>query len=69
MDKASGCGLEDCRFESYWAHMNLDTPVNKIPRIGAEYQKKLKRLRIKTMQITLRLLLKIKYCKINIVAN
>ncbi len=30
--------------------MNLDTPVNKIPRIGAEYQKKLKRLGIKTVR-------------------
>ena len=50
MDKASGCGLEDCRFESYWAYMNLHTLVNKIPRIGIEYQKKLKRLGIKTVR-------------------
>ncbi len=30
--------------------MNLDTLVNKIPRIGIEYQKKLKRLGIKTVR-------------------
>jgi len=30
--------------------MNLDTLVNKIPRIGTEYQKKLKRLGIKTIR-------------------
>jgi len=30
--------------------MDLTTPVNKIPRIGTEYQKKLKRLGIKTVR-------------------
>ena len=50
MDRMSGCGPEACRFESYRAHMQLFTPIEQIPRIGPVYQKKLKRLGIKTIR-------------------
>jgi ATP-dependent DNA helicase RecG len=49
MDRMSGCGPEACRFESYRAHMNLSTPVEEIPRVGPQYQKRLKRMGIKTV--------------------
>ena len=50
MDKMEACGASDCRFDSYRGHMNLSTPVEQIFRIGPAYQKKLKRLGIKTVR-------------------
>ncbi len=49
MDRMSGCGPEACRFDSYRAHMNLSTLIEKIPRVGPQYQKRLKKLGIKTV--------------------
>ena len=40
----------DCRFESYWGHMQLSTPIEEIPRVGPQIQKKLRRLGIKTVK-------------------
>ncbi len=49
MDRTSDCGSEGCRFDSYWAHMDLSTPIEKIPQIRVIYQKRLKKLGIKTV--------------------
>ncbi len=49
MDRTSDCGSEGCRFESYRGHMNLNTPIEKTPRVGPQYQKKLNKLGIKTI--------------------
>lgn len=49
MDKAWGCGPRDRRFDSCRAHMNLSTLVSEISRVGPAFQKKLKRLGIKTV--------------------
>ena len=49
MDKASPCGGEEWLFDSAQGHMNLGTPIEKIPRVGPQSQKKLKRLGIKTV--------------------
>ena len=45
-----GRGPCDCRFESYWGHMQLSTPIEQIPRVGPQIQKKLRRLGIKTVK-------------------
>ena len=50
MDRAFGCGPKGCTFESCRAHMNLSTPIEEIPRIGPAYQKRLKKLGIKTVR-------------------
>ena len=50
VDKARGCGPRDRRFDSYRAHMNLSTPIEEIPRVGPQYQKRLKKLGIKTVR-------------------
>ena len=50
MDRILGCGPKDCRFDSYRAHMDLSTLIEEIPRIGPVYQKKLKKLGIKTVR-------------------
>lgn len=49
MEKIQGCGPCECRFDSYRGHMNLSTPIEKIPKIGPQYQKRLKRLGIKNV--------------------
>ena len=49
MDKASPCEGEEWLFESAQGHMNLNTPIAEIPRVGPQSQKKLKRLGIKTV--------------------
>lgn len=50
MDRTSDCGSEGCRFDSCRAHMNLSTPIGQLPRIGPIYQRKLKRLGVKTVK-------------------
>ena len=50
MEKMEGCGPSECRFDSYRGHMNLSTPIEEIPRIGPAYQKRLKKLGIKTIR-------------------
>lgn len=50
MEKMEVCGTSECRFDSYRGHMNFSTSVEKIPRIGPQYQKKLKRLGIETVK-------------------
>ncbi len=50
MDKAFPCGGKDWLFDSARGHMNLTTPIEKIPRVGPQYRKKLKRLGIKTIE-------------------
>lgn len=50
MDKARGCGPRDRRFDSYRAHMNLSTAISEIPRVGPQYQTRLKKLGIKTVR-------------------
>ena len=49
VDKARGCGPRDRRFDSYRAHMNLSTAISEIPRVGPQYQTRLKKLGIKTV--------------------
>lgn len=50
MDKMEGCGPSDCRFDSCRGHMNLNTPVQQLAGIGPVFQKKLKKLGIKTVE-------------------
>lgn len=50
MDRAFGCGPKGCTFESCRAHMNLSTLIEEIPRVGPAYQKRLKKLGIKTVR-------------------
>jgi ATP-dependent DNA helicase RecG len=50
MERTSDCGSEGCRFESYREHMNLSTPVEKISQVGPQYQKRLKKLGIRTVR-------------------
>jgi ATP-dependent DNA helicase RecG len=50
MDKTEDCGSSNCRFDSYRGHMDLSSLVGEIPRVGPAYQKKLKKLGIKTVR-------------------
>ena len=50
MDRTFDCGSKGCGFESCRAHMDLSTPIERVPRVGPQYQKKLKRLGIKTVR-------------------
>ena len=49
MDKTLACGARNCRFESCRGHMNLSTPIEQLPRVGPQFQRKLKKLGIKTV--------------------
>ena len=49
MDRTSGCGPEAWRFDSSWAHMDLYSPIENVPRIGPAFLKKLHKLGIKTV--------------------
>ena len=49
MDKASPCGGEEWLFDSAQGHMDLSTPIEEIPRVGPQSQKKLKKLGIETV--------------------
>ena len=52
MDRILACGAKGCRFESCRARqiMELNTSIEKIPRISIAYQKRLKRLNIETLE-------------------
>ena len=49
MDKAFPCEGKEWLFDSAQGHMNLNTPIAELPRVGPQSQKKLKRLGIKTV--------------------
>lgn len=50
MEKTGACGASDRSSNLLEGTMNLSTPIEKILRIGPQYQKKLKRLGIKTLR-------------------
>ncbi len=50
MDRTGACGASNRGSTPFEGIMDLSTPVEEIPRIGPAFQKKLKRLGIKTVQ-------------------